>query len=71
MPSWRATARAPDAVAGEQQAPNRAASFSGAAHGAVRSVIPTTLHPASTSRAAATELSTPPLIPTTVYGILA
>src|SRR6266542_5189429 len=65
MPSRRATWRASSTVSGEQQLPNRAVRSSGSRHGHTRSVMPTTSWPCSTSRAAATEESTPPLIPTT------
>ena len=62
----RATCRAAPAVAGEQQEPNRAGGLLGASQGAVRRVTPTTSCPASRRSAAATELSTPPLSPTTI-----
>ncbi len=66
MPRTRATWRAVLAVAGEQQEPKRLAASSGASQGAVRRVTPTTSWPASRRRVAATALSTPPLIPTTI-----
>ena len=69
MSSRRATWRAAAAVPAEQQAPNRCAASVGSSQGAVRRVTPTTSCPASRRRAAATELSTPPLMPTTMADI--
>src|SRR5215470_2942360 len=64
MPSCRATARAPSTVSVEQHEPKRRLASSGSRQGQTRSVTPTTSKPCSTSSAAATEESTPPLIPT-------
>ena len=66
MPSRRATCRASSTVAGEQQLPKRLAGSSLSCQGQTRSVMPTTSKPCSTSRAAATEESTPPERPTTM-----
>src|SRR5689334_5546673 len=66
MPRRRATARASATVSGEQQLPNLRAASSGSCQGQTRSVTPTTSWPCSTSSAAATDESTPPLIPTTM-----
>src|SRR6266540_7499150 len=66
MPSVRATFRASSADSIEQQLPKRLAGSSASRHGQTRSVTPTTSYPCSTSSAAATEESTPPLMPTTI-----
>ena len=65
MPSWRATARAASTASGEQHEPKRWLPSSGSRQGQTRSVTPTTSKPCSTSSAAATDESTPPLRPTT------
>src|SRR5712691_8130657 len=66
MPRTRATSRASPADSAEQQLPNRLAGSADSRHGHTRRVTPTTSYPCSTSRAAATEESTPPLMPTTM-----
>ena len=66
MPRRRATWRASSTVSGEQQLPKRRVASSDSRHGQTRSVTPTTSWPASTSSAAATDESTPPLMPTTM-----
>src|SRR5262245_62795341 len=64
MPSCCATARAPSTDSVEQHEPKRRLASSGSRQGQTRSVTPTTSKPCSTSSAAATEESTPPLMPT-------
>src|SRR5258706_11150965 len=66
MPSVRAPSRASPADSIEQQLPKRLPGSSPSRHGQTRSVTPTTSYPCSTSNAAATDESTPPLIPTTI-----
>src|SRR5580765_7051859 len=66
MPSLRATWRASSTLSGEQQLPNLAARLSGSRQGHTRRVTPMTSTPCSTMRAAATDESTPPLIPATI-----
>src|SRR6516164_8632425 len=66
MPRARATWRASSTASVPQQLPNRFVGSSASCRGQTRMVIPTTSHPRSTSRAAATDESTPPLIPTTI-----
>src|SRR5215470_5167892 len=64
MPSARATWRASSTASVPQQLPNRFVGASASCRGQTRMVIPTTSYPCSTSKAAATDESTPPLIPT-------
>ena len=66
MPRRLATCRAPSAVSNEQQDPKRFAGSSGSFQGQTRKVTPTTSWPCSSNRAAATDESTPPLMPTTM-----
>src|SRR6266850_1716662 len=66
MPRARATSRASPADSAEQQLPNRFTGSVDSRHGQTRSVTPTTSYPPSTSSAAATDESTPPLMPTTM-----
>src|SRR5215831_9952727 len=65
MPSRRATRRASSTVLGEQQLPKRDVGSDASRHGQTRRVTPIASIPSSTRSAAATEESTPPLIPTT------
>src|SRR5215470_4707916 len=67
MPSAAATRRASSTASLPQQEPNREAVSSPRPQ--TRMVMPTTLSPASTRRAAATEESTPPLMPTTMRSL--
>src|SRR5262245_2504785 len=69
MPSRRATARASPAVSAEQQLPKRRDGSALSSHGGKRSVTPITSYPCATSNAAATEESTPPLMPTTMRSL--
>src|SRR6516162_6584264 len=66
MPRARATWRASSTASVPQQLPNRFVGSSSSWRGQTRMVTPTTSHPCSTSRAAATDESTPPLMPTTM-----
>src|SRR6266404_8828205 len=70
MPRRRATARASATVSGEQQLPNFRVDSSGSRHGHTRSVTPITSTPCSTRSAAATDESTPPLMPTTMRSFM-
>ena len=66
MPSAPATRRASSTASVPQHEPNRAEASVASCHGHTRIVTPTTSWPASVRSAAATEESTPPLIPTTM-----
>src|SRR5262245_55242765 len=66
MPSVAATRRASSTASVPQHDPKRAEASAASCHGHTRIVTPTTSWPASRSSAAATEESTPPLIPTTM-----
>src|SRR5580765_7558180 len=70
MPSRRATWRASSTLSGEQQLPNLAARFSGSRQGHTRRVTPITSTSCSTRSAAATDESTPPLMPTTIRSVM-
>src|SRR5262249_31057789 len=65
IPSARATCRASSTASLPQQLPKRCARSS-ASRGQTRMVTPMTSAPCSTSSAAATDESTPPLMPTTM-----
>src|SRR5207245_2279584 len=54
-----------------QQLPNRFVGSAVSCQGQTRMVMPTTSAPCSTSKAAATDESTPPLIPTTMRSVMA
>src|SRR5216110_2940394 len=66
MPRARATCRASSAASVPQQLPKRFVGSAGSDQGQTRMVTPTTSQPCATRHAAATEESTPPLIPTTI-----
>src|SRR6266545_1673021 len=65
MPRAPATRRASSTASLPQHEPNREAGAADSFHAHTRIVTPTASAPASTRRAAATEESTPPLMPTT------
>src|SRR5258705_2199533 len=66
MPRVAATRRASSTASVPQHEPKRAGASVASCHGHTRIVTPTTSWPASVRSAAATEESTPPLIPTTI-----
>src|SRR3972149_61911 len=66
MPSARAARRAPSTASVPQQAPKRRSGAAGSPQRQTRIVTPTTSKPCSTRSAAATDESTPPLMPTTM-----
>src|SRR3990170_26961 len=66
MPSVRATRRASSTASVPQHAPKRRSGSAGSRQGQTRIVTPTTSKPCSTRSAAATDESTPPLMPTTM-----
>src|SRR6185436_3948453 len=69
MPSVAATRRASSTASVPQHEPKRAEASVASCQGHTRIVTPTTSWPASLRSAAATEESTPPLIPTTMRSL--